>query len=248
LDTDLKYSERFSKLTEDVKACYSKPYEIKTDIQRHLEHLLLSIPDFSPSCIVDLCGGTGHVIHHLSSIYPDCHFINVDLNQKALDECKKLNNNLKLNTLLQNCYDTKLEASSADIVLCWLSFFHLSDPSNLAKEALRLLKHNGRIIISTLINKDHDFDIFANLVSDYGSINENKYLRNIYSKKTFEAFFAHNSPFPLDISYTNFKLTSKLEKPKGLGTYNVETSGQSIPPTSGGLLMPMEVVTIQIKK
>ena len=112
--------------------------------------------------VVDLCGGSGHVAYHLLQKWGGLKIDNVDLNQSALDICSQMNSN-KVGCFQKSCYNSGLKSKSYDIAICWLSFFHLSNPKQLIKEMNNLLRKGGYGIISTYLNIDHDIDILATL-------------------------------------------------------------------------------------
>jgi len=246
LAEDLKYKAAFEELDESSnKACYMKPFEIKTDIQMRLEELLREIGLAGKARVVDLCGGSGHVAYHLQKEWKDICIDNIDLNKSALDACRQMNG-VRVKCYERSCYDSGLQGGEYDMAICWLSFFHLSSPQGLINEMHRLLKPGGLGIISTYLNMDHDIDIRASLIEAAREGDKREYKRNIYSRLTFERFTQDKSGVPrFDIVMHKIKLSSRLNKTRGIGTYNRDAEGREIEPRSGGLLVPMYLIELR---
>lgn len=92
--------------------------------------------------ILDIGGGTGRLAEHISK---DCQKVYV------LDESKgmlsKVKENKKVQAILANALKTPFEDASVDVVILSDVFHHIKNQTKLIKEANRVLKKNGKLII-----------------------------------------------------------------------------------------------------
>lgn len=93
------------------------------------------------SSIVDLGCGTGEFLEMAKSMFPKV--LGVDMNDYAIKICKKKG----ITVVKVDATDTKLPASSFDVVRAKELIEHLQDPEKLIIEAKRILKKNGYLVI-----------------------------------------------------------------------------------------------------
>jgi len=101
--------------------------------------------------LVDLGCGSGNLIVLISKNYPNLDLIGVDISSEVLDLAKKraLENNVneKIEFKIGSAENLVLPDNSVDIIISSLSLHHWKDPSIVLKEAFRVLKQNGTLLI-----------------------------------------------------------------------------------------------------
>lgn len=135
------------------------------------------------SKVADLGCGQGTFCYSLSRVWPGCEVWGVDFSPKAIDWVEKRLGGL-INLKLANVTRTGLDSGYFDYVIASEILEHLDEPELLIKEAARLLKKGGRLILSTpykdhLPSGDHVYEF------DYKDI-----------EKMFEKYFSKYWVFP----------------------------------------------------
>ena len=99
--------------------------------------------------ILDYCCGTCILFPHVNKRFSKCQYLGIDLSDKMLDVAKsrfKGFKNFKVDQ--QDGEDLKLKRNYFGLVLARGAIHHLPNPSKGLNEIKRVLKDNGRLIIS----------------------------------------------------------------------------------------------------
>jgi ubiquinone/menaquinone biosynthesis C-methylase UbiE len=109
--------------------------------------------------LVDLGSGTGRLMSLLKQKFPALTIIGIEIDASLIEEAKLSNVTDRLDRSLYmnaSVMDTKLPDTSCDVAVFRLVLEHLSDPQRALREAVRILKPGGRIIV---IDNDFDFHL-----------------------------------------------------------------------------------------
>jgi ubiquinone/menaquinone biosynthesis C-methylase UbiE len=103
--------------------------------------------------VIDLGCGVGSFTKLVKKTYPDTEVWGTDISDKAIEDNTKENPSIKY---LQGYigYQKFLPSNYFDFVLCGEVIEHLDDPKLLFKEAYRILKDKGTLIVTTPM-EDH---------------------------------------------------------------------------------------------
>lgn len=126
-------------------------YEKQTADDSHLELLLNMLNTKADSTVVDLGTGTGYIAFSLAKRYDDLEIIGLDIveetlkrnSQKAIEE-----NSDNLSFISYDGYSFPFEDGSIDTVITRYALHHFPDIGQSFKELYRILKPNGKLIIS----------------------------------------------------------------------------------------------------
>jgi len=98
--------------------------------------------------IVDLGCGPGHSLAKLRIEFAESRLIGVELDSDLCAAAMvRLKGHPRVTLINRSALDTGLAASSADFVIARLLFQHLADPIGAAKEALRILRPGGALVV-----------------------------------------------------------------------------------------------------
>ena len=103
--------------------------------------------------VVDLGCGQGTFCYALSRLWSNCEIWGVDFSSKALEWAEKRMGG-RINFKLAGVTKTGLESNYFDYVVASEILEHLDEPELLIKEAARLLKKGGKLVLTTPY-KDH---------------------------------------------------------------------------------------------
>lgn len=124
--------------------------------------------------------------------FNNCEITGVDFTQKVLDEAKRKNPNLKIETKLQDIAKNGLDLfknNTFDYVFCGEVIEHMEHPENIINEVRRVLKEGGTAIFTTpfenrIVCKEHlwEFDFYDldKLFSEYTNRSIARF-HNVYS-------------------------------------------------------------------
>ena len=112
------------------------------------------IEEFAPwsgMSVVDLATGTGILAHNLQYKIGDGSIIAIDINHQMLEIAKQRCNDgkSKITFVESSVEDLNISDNSIDVVLCQQGFQFFPNKLNAAKEIRRILKPEGRIVVST---------------------------------------------------------------------------------------------------
>lgn len=93
------------------------------------------------------CGcGTGNLISMLAKRFPNKRYLGVDITEKMIDVARK-KAIPGAEFICSDSENMKILVDTFDVITCVHSFHHYPHPKAFLKEAYRLLKKNGRLII-----------------------------------------------------------------------------------------------------
>ncbi|HEY0493216.1 MAG TPA: class I SAM-dependent methyltransferase, partial [Candidatus Dormibacteraeota bacterium] len=98
--------------------------------------------------VVDLGCGPGQMLAKLSTAFPRSHLTGVELDARLCAEAAdRLERRSELVVVNRSALDTGLGAASVDFAVARFLFQHLHDPVQAAREALRILKPGGSLVV-----------------------------------------------------------------------------------------------------
>lgn len=172
--------------------------------------------------IVDVGCGRGGGISFYKNFYNFKNCIGIDLNEGSIEIAKKYNPDI--NFYVSSSKNLPLENNSVDIITCVESFNYYSPVINFIKESFRVLKNNGKIMISMPLTKNDEIvleNIFTNnnfVLYNKEDITKNvrtscaisKYKYRDMSLASFNAIsFDEQKYFNLETTYKNFVFIKK---------------------------------------
>ena len=136
--------------------------------------------DFKVDVLDGACG-SGYGAYALS-LHDNCKSITgIDISSDAITQAKSLFNSKKLNYFVDNLVSTNFKDQSFDLITSFETIEHLKNIQDAFKEFKRIIKPNGKIILSVP-------DIDTNKNAGY----ENKYHFNELSLKDFKKILNSN--------------------------------------------------------
>lgn len=112
--------------------------------------LLPLLGDIKNKTILDVGAGTGRLAINLSKMGAEVTAL--DLSQKMLDELYKKNPNIKIS--LGDAESLPFLDNSFDFVIAVFLIVHLKNPSIFFKEAYRVLKDGGKLLVTNINQKE----------------------------------------------------------------------------------------------
>jgi malonyl-CoA O-methyltransferase len=103
-------------------------------------------PDLKPKHILDLGCGTGWAIPKLLKLYPESKFTCIDFSQNMLKQVPK---QAQINIIHHDAHSLPLDDNSVDLVFSNM-MLHWCNEADVFKECLRVLKHDGLLLMSAL--------------------------------------------------------------------------------------------------
>lgn len=228
------YKKAFEKDSALVKDYYNNIE--KSEQQKFLEELLKNEIIKPNTKIADIGCGGGKLSYHLSKIYPESHYYLVDYNEEAIEIARKLNTSNNFHFSISNIYFMPYEDNTFDITACLVVISFLEDTKKAVQELIRITKKGGRIIISALINFDHDVDLLTKVLDKTRKSSEqNLFLTyNTYSISTFQEWI-QNQVQTLEF----YKFVTKKDfyyEGKGINTYTIDAPNEKIQ-LAGGMIL-----------
>jgi malonyl-CoA O-methyltransferase len=138
---------------EAIRKSFNKAashYQDNAVLQKEIMHRMMERlqvePDLNPKHILDLGCGTGWAMPELLKLYPRAKITGIDFSQKMLNHVPK---NPQITTIHNDAHSLPLDDNSVDIVYSNL-MLHWTNEADVFKECLRVLKHDGLLLMSAL--------------------------------------------------------------------------------------------------
>lgn len=143
--------------------------------------LLYTKGDFQGK-ILDVGCGTGEQIKYWKTLNENLHIEGIDLDEHVVNLAKKKN----LNVSVGNATQLKFKDETFDAVVCLESAFHYKTREKFLKEAYRVLKKDGKLIIADIILNDKKQNFYNKIFKNLFNKTFNITKENLISIKEFE--------------------------------------------------------------
>lgn len=152
------------------------------------------------SVILDIGSYDGEISYRLKNMLPNLDIAVVDIDKSGL----KLAREKGLNTLYASALKLPIEDSEVDVVLCLDLIEHVRDDDKIIKEISRVLKKEGKVILTTPMENGVSFPFLSKEKIEI--INKKwGHLRKGYSLKRIQKLFENHGLFIEEkSSYFNF--------------------------------------------
>lgn len=135
-------------------------YEKQTTDDNHLKLLINMLEVKAGSTVLDLGTGTGYIAFPLAKRYLDAKIIGLDIVEETLKRNSKKAIEEKLDNLSFVSYDgyrLPFENDTIDAIITRYALHHFPDIEQALSEIYRILKHNGKLIISDPTPNKNDY-------------------------------------------------------------------------------------------
>lgn len=154
----------------------------------------------SNAVVLDIGGYDGFTSNNLMRLVPNLDVTVVDIDGAGLQSAKKKG----LKTVYASALELPIRSNHADIVLCLDLIEHVNEDSKVIKEISRVLKKNGKLILTTPMENGVSFPFMDR--EKVEAINRNwGHIRLGYSLEQMEIIFRHgNLTMEKTCAYFNF--------------------------------------------
>ena len=140
------------------------------------------------SAILDIGSYDGYISYNLKKILPNSRITVVDIDKSGL----KLAKERGLNTLYASALELPIEDNQIDFVLCLDLIEHVKEDDKLIKEISRVLKRNGKVILTTPMEMGVSIPFLSKEKNE--SINRDwGHVRKGYSLESIEKMFVDDN-------------------------------------------------------
>lgn len=146
----LKESHVLERYFDRIAPSYERMNSLLSlNLDRYWRHRLLkSAVSASPRCILDVACGTGDVMRLLSRELPESRIIGLDLSHNMLREAHQ--RHPSMGYVRANGIQTPFPSQEFDLITISFGFRNMPSHAEFLKEARRLLKPGGRLLILEL--------------------------------------------------------------------------------------------------
>lgn len=150
--------------------------------------------------VLDIGGYDGEISYRLKNIFPNLKILVIDIDKSGLQLAKEKG----LITLYTSATKLPIPSNSIDIVLCLDLIEHVKEDYTLIKEISRVLKKDGKVILTTPMQDGASFPFLSKQKIE--TINKSwGHVRKGYSLKEIEELFKNNNLMIIKTSkYFNF--------------------------------------------
>ena len=140
------------------------------------------------STILDIGGYDGYISYRLKKIFPNLMITVVDTDEIGLELAK----NRGLNVICASALELPIKDKEFDIVFCFDLIEHIKEDHKVVNEVSRILKKNGKLILTTPMENGVTFPFLSNekntlINKEWGHI------RKGYSLENIEELFGNNN-------------------------------------------------------
>ena len=140
----------------------SNQYTSDINWQRSIDHIEKASKLIPKNAnVLDLGCGHGHHMYLLKQLRPDINIIGIDINTQKLWKLLKLE---RFDIRIMNGENLSFMDKTFDVILSFGVIEHVNDDIQFLKEANRVLKDDGKILIFNLPNKYSFTEIIAGLI------------------------------------------------------------------------------------
>lgn len=122
--------------------------EIDPAFAKRAEIIFQCIEKYKPKRILDAGCGRGFYLYGINSYKFVKEIHGIDINEKYLKIAKNINQDKRVKIKKSNIYKLPYENNSFDLIICSEVLEHLKDDKKALKELHRVLKPNGKLIIT----------------------------------------------------------------------------------------------------
>lgn len=127
----------------DIEAHYFTPGRLKfySDVERELRRLQLS-----PNSVLDVGCGSGHLLKHVSALYPNAEFRGVDFSTESIRLAKRMHPLLSFEEM--SIFELEKTGKEFDLILCTEVLEHLEDADVAMAKLVSQCRDGGTIVIT----------------------------------------------------------------------------------------------------
>jgi 2-polyprenyl-3-methyl-5-hydroxy-6-metoxy-1,4-benzoquinol methylase len=135
--------------TKDVERIEYDSFDDALDIYLHHKRYSLAISELHWDTVLDLWCGYGFGTKLMASQCPDKHFTAIDIDEEVILYAKNHNQLPNITYTVMSATDLTFENAYFDTITSIENIEHIPNDQNYISEAFRVLKNNGKFIITT---------------------------------------------------------------------------------------------------
>ena len=197
-------------MDEHFSVVADKYNDIRTTDQEPIEHIRDLLSNYERCVAVDVGCGPGRYALLLLQMMPQLHLTCLDRSSNMIAETTRLLRGANIDRFKAATADASefpLDPNSVDVVFTFNAVHHFNMPAFL-REARRVLKKNGTIIIYTRLPVQNETSIWGKYFPDFNTVE-----RRLYSLDSMETVIRSIPGLALDtIKLFRFERVSTLER------------------------------------